>query len=345
MSQSFSLYTELTVRQNLDAARPSVPSAGASGEGAHRTSSSRSSASATISTSAALDLPLGIRQRLSLAVAIVHEPEIADPRRADLRRRSAGARRVLGAADRSVAQSGRDDLRLDAFHERGGALRPHLADGCGPRAGDRHASRACQRARGAATLEDAFISYLEEAAGLRRPGAATPATSSASRLRRAAPHRSAPRLRSALQRLFAYTIRETLELAARSDPARLRAVRHGASDDGLRIRHLDRRQQSLLRRARSRPEPRKPRLSRGTRGSPYFAEKPPLTDYADLERAAARAATSKPRSKSRPVSGATSSAAGRPRSAPGSMARCRSAPRRSAAICRACTSTISPIRR
>ena len=49
----------------------------------------------------------------------------ADPRRADLGRRSAGARPVLGAADRSVAQPGRDDLRLDPFHERGRALRPH----------------------------------------------------------------------------------------------------------------------------------------------------------------------------------------------------------------------------
>ena len=38
----------------------------------------------------AADLPLGIRQRLSLAVAVVHQPT-ADPRRTDLRRRS-GAR-------------------------------------------------------------------------------------------------------------------------------------------------------------------------------------------------------------------------------------------------------------
>ena len=49
-------------------------------------------------------LPLGIRQRLSLAVAIVHRAGNPDPRRADLGRRSDGARRILGTPDRSVAQ-------------------------------------------------------------------------------------------------------------------------------------------------------------------------------------------------------------------------------------------------
>ncbi len=75
MSQSFSLYTELTVRQNLQlhARLFHLPPA---------------SAKARIATLVCqfdltdyldqntLDLPLGIRQRLSLAVAIVHEPEM-----------------------------------------------------------------------------------------------------------------------------------------------------------------------------------------------------------------------------------------------------------------------------
>ena len=69
MSQSFSLYTELTVRQNLDlhARLFHLPAR----EGAGRASpiSSNGSASPTISISARSDLPLGIRQRLSLAVA------------------------------------------------------------------------------------------------------------------------------------------------------------------------------------------------------------------------------------------------------------------------------------
>jgi ribosome-dependent ATPase len=75
MSQSFSLYTELTVRQNLQlhARLFHLP---------------RVQAKARIEAliehfglrdyldQGTLDLPLGIRQRLSLAVAIVHKPEM-----------------------------------------------------------------------------------------------------------------------------------------------------------------------------------------------------------------------------------------------------------------------------
>jgi len=75
MSQSFSLYTELTVRQNLDLQ-------------AHLFHLEPGPARVRIADLIArfglapyldqrtLDLPLGIRQRLSLAVAIVHDPEI-----------------------------------------------------------------------------------------------------------------------------------------------------------------------------------------------------------------------------------------------------------------------------
>jgi ribosome-dependent ATPase len=75
MSQSFSLYAELTVRQNLDlhARLFHLPAARAkarigdlvAGFGLGEFLDQR-----------AADLPLGIRQRLSLAVAIVHEPEM-----------------------------------------------------------------------------------------------------------------------------------------------------------------------------------------------------------------------------------------------------------------------------
>ena len=114
-----------------------------------------------------LDLPLGIRQRLSLAIAIVHEPEIlildeptsgVDPAR---------ARPFLGGIDRSIAQSRRDDFCVDPLHERGRTLRPDIADGFRPRAGDGTSRRSLIEARGAATLEDAFISYLEAAIGSR----------------------------------------------------------------------------------------------------------------------------------------------------------------------------------
>src|SRR6185503_14880272 len=75
MSQSFSLYAELTVRQNLDLhARlfhlsdqtiqtrlPELVERFGLGGYLHQRAS---------------DLPLGIRQRLSLCVAVVHEPEM-----------------------------------------------------------------------------------------------------------------------------------------------------------------------------------------------------------------------------------------------------------------------------
>ena len=76
MSQAFSLYGELTVRQNLELhARLFRPARG--GRSA-RGSRSWSSGSASASVIDALPdaLPLGMRQRLSLAVAVLHEPEI-----------------------------------------------------------------------------------------------------------------------------------------------------------------------------------------------------------------------------------------------------------------------------
>ena len=56
--------------------RPPVPSAGRARRRRASPSWSSGSASRIISISAPSDLPLGIRQRLSLAVAIVHEPEM-----------------------------------------------------------------------------------------------------------------------------------------------------------------------------------------------------------------------------------------------------------------------------
>ena len=75
MSQSFSLYGELTVRQNLDlhARLFHLPEAKIAGR--------ISSLTGEFGLEEVLDhqagaLPLGVRQRLSLAVAVVHEPEL-----------------------------------------------------------------------------------------------------------------------------------------------------------------------------------------------------------------------------------------------------------------------------
>jgi len=75
MSQAFSLYTELTVRQNLQlhARLFAVPEAEVTGRVAEMAS--------RFGLDSVLDelpdkLPLGVRQRLSLAVAMVHKPEL-----------------------------------------------------------------------------------------------------------------------------------------------------------------------------------------------------------------------------------------------------------------------------
>ena len=76
MSQAFSLYTELTVRQNLmlHARLFDLPRGRGRGRGSR--SCSQRSSSRTVADTLAESLPLGIRQRLSLAVAVLHEPEV-----------------------------------------------------------------------------------------------------------------------------------------------------------------------------------------------------------------------------------------------------------------------------
>ena len=83
-AQSFSLYTELTVRQNLDlhARLFQLPRDKAENRIAELISQF---GLPDYVDQLAADLPLGIRQRLSLAVAVVHEPEVLI-RRADLLR-------------------------------------------------------------------------------------------------------------------------------------------------------------------------------------------------------------------------------------------------------------------
>ena len=127
-------------------ARPSLSPAGAQGESAHRRID-RSLWSCRPSR----PIRRGPAARHSPAAVAGgrRRPRTrdADPRRADLGCRSAGARPVLGIADRPVAQPERDDLRVDPFHERGRALRPDFADGSWPGTGDRHAGGARRGAR------------------------------------------------------------------------------------------------------------------------------------------------------------------------------------------------------
>jgi ribosome-dependent ATPase len=280
MSQSFSLYTELTVRQNLDlhahlfhlpAQKAKVRTAelvGRFGLGDYLDQRT-------------LDLPLGIRQRLSLAVAIVHEPEIL----------------ILDEPTSGVDPLARDQfweelinlsrnegvtifVSTHFMNEAERCDRISLMDSGRVLATDTPAGLV--KARGVGTLEDAFISYLEEATGSRASATEDLAASGdAGRpVRPPTPDGSW----FSLRRLYAYTIREALELLR--DPIRLGFSLFGTTllmlvfgfgvttdVNNLSFAVLDHDQS---------PE------SRGyleeLRGSSYFVEKAPLRDYAELDR-------------------------------------------------------------
>jgi ribosome-dependent ATPase len=279
MSQSFSLYTELTVRQNLDlhARIFHLPAPKAATRIAELVSQL---GLADYLDQRTLDLPLGIRQRLSLAIAIVHEPEIL----------------ILDEPTSGVDPLARDrfwEVLIDLSRNQGVTIfvsthfmneaercdRISLMDSGRVLATGTPAELV--KARRATTLEDAFISYLEEATGSRAPGPAELVKSGMPTQQSRPPTRQ--RSVFSLQRLLAYTIRETLELLR--DPIRLGfsllgttllmlVFGFGVSTDvnNLSFAVLDRDQS---------PESRA--YLEELRGSSYFVEKAPLVDYAELD--------------------------------------------------------------
>jgi ribosome-dependent ATPase len=279
MSQSFSLYTELTVRQNLElhAHLYNLPPDKAKARIAELIEWFGLADYLEQQTS---DLPLGIRQRLSLAVAIVHEPEIlildeptsgVDPLARD--------RFWEALIDLSRKQNVTIFVSTHFMNEAERCDRISLMDSGRVLATGTPAQLI--KSRGSATLEDAFISYLEEATGARV--SATKVLAPASQTIR--PVRPATEGRSwfSLRRMLAYTIRETLELLR--DPIRLGfslfgttllmlVFGFGVSTDvnNLSFAVLDN-DQSTESRA----------YLEELRGSSYFTEKPPLADYGELE--------------------------------------------------------------
>ena len=283
MSQSFSLYTELTVRQNLSlhARLFHLPVRKAKTRIAELVG--RFGLSEYVDQRAQ-DLPLGIRQRLSLAVAIVHEPEML----------------ILDEPTSGVDPLARDrfwELLIELSRNEGVTIfvsthfmneaercdRISLMDSGRVLATDTPSGLIA--ARGAATLEDAFVSYLEEAAAVRGPVVAADPVPADQQAASPTGVRRQPSsgVSSSLRRLFACAIRETLELVR--DPIRLGfavfgttflmlVFGFGISTDvnSLTFAVLDH-DQSHESRA----------YLEELRGSSYFVEKPPLTDYADLE--------------------------------------------------------------
>jgi len=281
MSQSFSLYTELTVAQNLDlhARIFHIPKDKARKRIATLVEQFKLTPFLDALTAS---LPLGIRQRLSLAVAIVHEPEIL----------------ILDEPTSGVDPVARDQfwgLLIDLSRRQNVTIfvSTHFmneAERCdrislmnNGRVLATDAPQALIKARHSATLEDAFISFLEQSTG----AGSKSITISQNNYAAVEPARqqaiAAPGAFS-LRRMFAYTVREALELIR--DPIRLSFALLGTAFlmlifgfgittdvDNLSFAALDRDQT---------PESRA--YLGEFRGSRYFIERPPLADHADLDR-------------------------------------------------------------
>jgi ribosome-dependent ATPase len=283
MTQAFSLYTELTVRQNLmlHARLFDLPDA----EGRARVQELLESFGLEgVADTLCESLPLGIRQRLSLAVAVLHKPDVL----------------ILDEPTSGVDPVARDgfwELLIRLSREDGVTifLSTHFmneAERC-DRMSMMHRGRVMAQGppaelvkqRKAKSLEEAFIGYLEDAAedlAKSEPAAAGAAAEAA-----APPpemgHTEAPQGFS-VSRVWAFARREAIELSHDSvrlafavlGPLLLMVVfGYGISLD---VKHLtfgvldfDGTQASRL-------------YADSFRGSQYYDEKKPVTDYADLDR-------------------------------------------------------------
>ena len=277
MSQAFSLYGELSVAQNLvlHARLFSVPDADIPA----RVQEMASRFDLTDSMDSLPDsLPLGMRQRLSLAVAMVHKPEMlildeptsgVDPVARDafwrlLVELSRRDKVTIFISTHFMNEAERCD-RMSMMHA-GKVL-------------DSDAPAKLVEKRGAKTLEEAFIGYLVEAEGAQDSDDVPAQVQAEGTV--AAPARRAP---FSLQRMYSYLWREALEL--QRDPIRaslalggsillMFVIGFGISMDvqDLRYAVLDRDNTTLSR-----------DYALQLSGSRYFIEQPAISDYADMDR-------------------------------------------------------------
>ncbi|MGX4807370.1 ribosome-associated ATPase/putative transporter RbbA [Bradyrhizobium guangdongense] len=281
MSQGFSLYSELTVAQNLllHAKLFELPAAAIAPRIAEMV--------ARFDLAGVVDalpdaLPLGVRQRLSLAVAMIHAPDIlildeptsgVDPVARDrfwqiLAELSRQDHVTIFVSTHFMNEAERCD-RISLMH----AGRVLISD----------TPAAIVGTRGAATLEEAFIACLEDAIATDK-GATPQAAIAASAASPTPPpmRKRGPGFNP--RRMLAYTRREALEL--RRDPIRatlailgsvllLFVLGYGISMDveDLTFAVLDRDDTTISR-----------DYALQIAGSRYFTEKPPIKNYEDLDR-------------------------------------------------------------
>lgn len=159
-------------------------------------------------------LPLGIRQRLSLAVAVIHRPEmlILDEPTSGV---DPVARDMFWQLMVDLARQDRVTIFISThfMNEAERCDRISLMHAGKVLASD--TPQALVEQSGSATLEEAFIAWLQEAAEATQPpdaqATAVPAIEHKT-------ESSVPRQAFSLQRLFSYSRREALEL--RRDPVR-----------------------------------------------------------------------------------------------------------------------------
>jgi ribosome-dependent ATPase len=282
MSQTFSLYGELTVRQNLELhARlfhlPAEMIPARVNEVVERFGL------ADVIDALPEALPLGQRQRLSLAVATIHAPEMLI-----LDEPTSGVDPVARAAfwQALVELSRRDGVTI--FVSTHFMNEAELCD----RISLMHAGKvlvsdepAAIVARcGADTLEEAFIHHLRRAAGEDENAAAQMPTSTAPVPLASPPGGGGRRRFFDVRRMLSYARREMLEL--RRDPIRatlallgsvilIFIMGYGISMDveDLTFAVLDRDQTTTSR-----------DYTLNLAGSRYFIEQPPIADYNDMDR-------------------------------------------------------------
>ena len=276
MTQAFSLYGELTVEQNLElhAQLYHLPK----DKIAPRLADLLERYDLKAFANARPDsLPLGIKQRLQLAVAVLHEPAIL----------------ILDEPTSGVDPIARDSFWITLINlsrDDGVTIfvTTHFmneADRC-DRISLMHAGKVLAvgapqelvKERGSSSLEDCFVGYLAEAAGidLSKKVEAAPAGIEAA-------DTELPK-RFSLGRLWAYARRETVELLR--DPIRLAfaalgpiilmlAFGYGISFDIENLATASFDQDET-------PESRE--LLQGFSGSRYFSVQPPITSTQDMER-------------------------------------------------------------
>lgn len=276
MSQSFSLYSELTVRQNL-ALHARMFSLAPARIAPRIDEMADMFDLTTVMDAMPGTLPLGLRQRLSLAVAMIHDPDIL----------------ILDEPTSGVDPIARDgfwEILIDLSRNQGVTIfiSTHFmseAERC-DRVSLMHEGRVLvsgapeviRRDCGAETLDDAFVYHLEQVIGAPEglPDETLP-TAPASR------RKDLHRLFSP-QRMFGYTRREALEL--KRDPIRaalamvgslllMLVVGYGINLDveDLSFAALDYDQTTASR-----------DYIAQISGSRYFIQQPPLQDHGDLDR-------------------------------------------------------------